>query len=359
MFKKLFVFLLLPLIFALSAQVYASTSDWYWRYNTPEFQNHLSLVSSFNARSELPENNFQSYIKDENYTKVYDIIVISLGKLSNIKDSLDVFIAKYSLSLSSTELSYILNLKTIIENQISEYKKMKQKMIISIAQQQNPTVLDSEFQKAVLRMYKNGLTKYSDINSFRWDDYLTREQASKFFVDFAKEVLEKNIYSVNKITFKDIESVDPTLKDFVITAWQIWLFKWTNWYFLPQNNLTIGQTLSVIIRSSPYGVLDESSNPRYTSYYNVANWIYNILDGLNYNFNNMDSNILRKDVAVLLYRAWAAYGQESIMTYLCQLEYWEGSCSFGAGCFGIKNNGCFCKTWYKWIDSGQLQCIKE
>ena len=43
---------------------------------------------------------------------------------------------------------------------------------------------DAELKKAIERMYENWLTQYNTPESFKSDDYLTREQASKFFVIF-------------------------------------------------------------------------------------------------------------------------------------------------------------------------------
>ena len=52
---------------------------------------------------------------------------------------------------------------------------------------------DAELKKAIERMYENWLTQYNTPESFKSDDYLTREQASKFFVTFYSKILGKKV----------------------------------------------------------------------------------------------------------------------------------------------------------------------
>jgi len=48
---------------------------------------------------------------------------------------------------------------------------------------------NEEISAAITWMYSNGLTSFNTIGSFRPNDNLTREQASKFFSEFAEKVV--------------------------------------------------------------------------------------------------------------------------------------------------------------------------
>ncbi|MEX0598164.1 MAG: S-layer homology domain-containing protein [Candidatus Paceibacterota bacterium] len=48
---------------------------------------------------------------------------------------------------------------------------------------------NEEISTAINWMYSNGLTSFNTIGSFRPNDNLTREQASKFFAEFAEKIV--------------------------------------------------------------------------------------------------------------------------------------------------------------------------
>lgn len=162
--------------------------------------------------------------------------------------------------------------------------------------------INKELQDAVAWMYKMWLTTYWTVDTFMWEDYLTREQASKFFVQFTKQILDKTIDITKTVNLSDIKQADSTLQAYIKEANQFWLFKWVNWKFLPFNKLTRAQAIAVIIRAMDW-TQDENNWKWYNVYYNTAN-NYSMLDWLWFDLENLDStNIKRGEVALFLFRS--------------------------------------------------------
>jgi len=173
-----------------------------------------------------------------------------------------------------------------------------------------------ELKDAIQWMYDNWLTMWNTLPEFLPYDNITREQASKFFVEFAAKVLWKDRWVVyNYDIFSDIKNANPTLKDHIIYANNMWLFKGNNWKFMPFNNLTKAQAIAVLIRLVDW-MLDES----WTIPYYDVNWdfsehywwytqylwhaTYYKIDKrwITSNIDKLDSdNIIRWDLAILLY----------------------------------------------------------
>lgn len=160
---------------------------------------------------------------------------------------------------------------------------------------------DQELKEAIEWMYANWLTIFNTPSTFMSNDNLTREQASKFFAQFAANVLNKPFTdNVDLNKFPDIKNADPTLTYYIIQANYMWLFQWSNWKFMPFNKLTQAQAIAVVIRMIDW-YLNENAGVRYTNYYNKAN-SYWLLKRWNFNFSNLDkTNITRWDMALILY----------------------------------------------------------
>lgn len=160
----------------------------------------------------------------------------------------------------------------------------------------------SDILKASIEwMYDNWLTMWNTLPEFLPYDNITREQASKFFVEFDAKVLWKDRWVVyNYNAFSDIKNANPTLKDHIIYANNMGLFKWSNWKFKPFDNLTKAQALAVVVRMVDW-YLDEPAWAWYASYFNNAN-AYWLLKRWDFSFSTLDStNITRWDVAIILY----------------------------------------------------------
>ena len=160
---------------------------------------------------------------------------------------------------------------------------------------------DVELKNAIEWMYKNWLTQYSTPETFWSDDYLTREQAAKLFSTFYSKVLDKKFSeTINLKIFSDMDKVNPELRYFVFQAYDMWLFRWAKWRFMPKDTLTQSQAISVAIRMVNWN-LEEIKNAWYINYYMKAKkyWLLK-----RWNFDIVDLNktkITRWDTALLIY----------------------------------------------------------
>jgi hypothetical protein len=184
------------------------------------------------------------------------------------------------------------------------------------------TSKSDEFQMAINWMYDNWLTMYNNKSDFMWSSYITREQASKFFVQFASNVFGKDKWLISSYdTFSDIKNANPTLKDYIIYSSNMWLFKWINGKFKPFDNLTKAQAVAVAIRimkwyqdetqSIPYrrhtAVYweDITYNGWYSVYFNYADSYLATKRRWDYDFTKLDSEyITREDLALILYNLY-------------------------------------------------------
>lgn len=103
--------------------------------------------------------------------------------------------------------------------------------VVMIAVSSIPTVNavsllnDAEFTLALQRANDKGMTKFSDESSFQPLQALTREQAAKFFAEFAKKELQKTPDTNVACTFSDMAQIDSTLQASVIESCQLGLFQ--------------------------------------------------------------------------------------------------------------------------------------
>lgn len=167
----------------------------------------------------------------------------------------------------------------------------------------------SELEIAIQWMYENWLTIYNTPQTFMSNKYLTREQASKFFVQFATSVLQKDRWYIESYNiYSDISNADPSLKDFIVYANIMWLFRWANGKFKPFNNLSQAQALAVTIRMFDW-YLEEPNNSWFIYYFYRAQK-YWLLSGTSIKFANADkTSITRWDMALILYNAYKYHNE--------------------------------------------------
>lgn len=157
----------------------------------------------------------------------------------------------------------------------------------------------TEFQRALARMFENGLTKYSDEIAYRPDDNLTREEVAKIiwqaYIILWYETTEKN----TNCTFDDNSEVDPSLSGYVTNSCKRWLFKGANGKFMPRNSITRPEAMAVLIRMFEGKISNETQDPRRGDYYLKA-WALG-LTTLN-NQNAFNQAISRKEIAIYIQR---------------------------------------------------------
>lgn len=160
-------------------------------------------------------------------------------------------------------------------------------------------VFDQEFEEAVQWMYENDLTRYDNPIQFLPAETLTREQAAKFFGNFALVMNKSPIISVESCQFNDVENADWTLKSHIISACTLGLFKWSQWNFMPFDKLSRAEAMTVVIRTLK-GKLDETTDPRWSNYHKAARQLWLTTEDDVY---SLDAPISRYEIALILYRA--------------------------------------------------------
>lgn len=257
-------------------------------------------MSNINNIEEFNESYLDKAI--ENYTNAYNLMKwdtrLSAWMDDQIKDKIDEL---KSLKAQYQKLKeYSNNISNTVGSSSTTVKSYSSK---------NDELID-----AIQWMYDNWLTIYNTFYEFLPYNEITREQASKFFVEFAAKILWRNKGNVsNYDIFSDISNADPTLKDHIIYANNMWLFQWNKWKFMPFNRLTKAQALAVTVRmfdwyldeswSIPYDTSNWLWYAWYSQYLFKANYSYNLNKWWSYSdFDKLDSEyITRWDMAIMLY----------------------------------------------------------
>lgn len=148
-------------------------------------------------------------------------------------------------------------------------------------------------------MYEQQMTKYLDPIAFRPDDLLTRQEAAKFFVGYATKIALKTIDTSRYCSFDDLEQTDPTLKNDVLQACLLRIFKGNQGAFHPLQPLTKAQALTVLLRITESEPLDESWTPRWLRAYEISKerGYTKAIDVM-----ALDAPLTRYELALLLWR---------------------------------------------------------
>lgn len=158
---------------------------------------------------------------------------------------------------------------------------------------------DQEFVDALGRMAWQGITRMHSIDAFRPYDWLTRQEAAKFFSEFSTNVLFNVMDLKRYCEFSDLTRADPTLRNPILTSCMLWLFRWSGGMFRPQQQLTRAEAITVLMRALE-GNMDERGDPWRQNYYNRAVTIGLLRDTPH---ERMEQSISRYEVALLLKRA--------------------------------------------------------
>ena len=269
-------------------------------HSTPE--NPLQICADLKRQCTIQQNSSSSSStptqnNTNSYTNNYDLEVANClnnftSEYKRFKTNYDIVIAKKSYTDALTYIKnmqdYLVNMKSSIcyatskNNIIEIYNSLWEiyKSINKLVADQNKPVPEDpiltellfniDLQDAITWMYNQWLTSLKTVSTFMGEDYLTREQASKFFVQFGKKVLGKVVDSKKEVKLGDLKKANGTLQSYIKEANQLWLFKWVNGKFLPFNKLTRAQAIAVIIRANNWQQ-NEKTNPWYMGYYNIIN----------------------------------------------------------------------------------------
>lgn len=81
------------------------------------------------------------------------------------------------------------------------------------------------FKKAHQMLYSYDLTMWQGTKDYRPFDYLTRQEAAKFMVEFAKKVLCRKPSYTYTHQFNDIENANPSLIPYIKQSYEYVIFK--------------------------------------------------------------------------------------------------------------------------------------
>lgn len=115
-------------------------------------------------------------------------------------------------------------------------------------------VRQTPLELAHARAFENNITSIESLNWFRPENRITREQAAKMMVQFARVTLgDDYFFRIEKnatCDFTDKNTISKDLRTYVIESCYFGIFKWSQKLFEPKGNLTKYQTNVVLERIS-------------------------------------------------------------------------------------------------------------
>ncbi len=165
------------------------------------------------------------------------------------------------------------------------------------------TLANNSIDEVVSWMHQKWLTIFDNPSDFMATKWLRRDEASKFFVQYAKEILqiEPDTTKTN-CNFNDLHHAWPDLKTIIKEACQLWLFQWHNWNFMPTQPLTNAQAITVLIRMID-GYKNETEWHFATRYFEKAKELW-IMEWLYLNHTaRFDQLTTRGEVGTLIFNS--------------------------------------------------------
>ena len=163
------------------------------------------------------------------------------------------------------------------------------------------SILNSpEVVEAINWMRDNWLTSAKDTTSYFPFQYLTREQAAKMFLQFAKALDYNTPLDENpSCDFTDLKEANPDLVSSIQGVCKLWIMQWGNWIFAPNAVMTKSQFVAMLIRLYEWKRLDETTNPWWANYFIKAGELW-ILDKSD--ISSFEGPLTRYEAALLFYR---------------------------------------------------------
>jgi hypothetical protein len=206
-------------------------------------------------------------------------------------------------------------------------------------------VSNENLDTAISWMHNNDLTIYNNTNDFKANNWLRRDEAAKFFVQFTKLIWNNEyIKTKSECEFSDINQSWSDLKNIVIESCRMWLFQWSKWRFYPKDQLTNAQAITVLIRLIDWFKNEKWLSHRSDNYYDKANELW-ILQ--NVSMNNKNNITTRWNVGIIIYNGkdkkssclneWDIEYQNTSSTQCCwelsRFEYRRPSASSTPMCY--------------------------
>lgn len=163
----------------------------------------------------------------------------------------------------------------------------------------------TELERAIRWGHQNGLTMFTTIDTFMWENAVLREDASKLLYQAARTLWYTDD-DFDECEFSDIASVSESLKENIQQACKAWgLMKWDAWEFFPLRQLTKAEALTVIARI--IGIKDTTTTSTWRAPYRDYIQQFDITEGLRIDESVMDDAISRSELIILLYRTAEIY----------------------------------------------------
>lgn len=107
----------------------------------------------------------------------------------------------------------------------------------------------SALDNAITRAYTKKLTSFLATEDFKPNNSIRRDEAAKFFVNFAK-LVGKTKYTVNanQCQFSDLNKAWSDLRNIITESCKLGIFKGTKGKFNPTDNLTNAEAIAVLMR---------------------------------------------------------------------------------------------------------------
>ena len=204
-----------------------------------------------------------------------------------------------------------------------------------------------EFDRALYRMYKNGLTKYDNAEEFRPYDNLTREESAKMIWQLYSQLWFSKEDKWFNCSFVDTNMFDPTLAEHIYNVCRRWIFRWNDktQQYMPHDNLTKGQLLAVLLRIFEWKMSDESWTPRWIEYYLKAMTL-SLTNEIN--LAKFDQPVSRREASLLIYRFKTMVADEiQYELYLARLDAlkWDNE-SYIKQLEELKTKRWWSQNWY-------------
>ena len=162
------------------------------------------------------------------------------------------------------------------------------------------SILNSpEVSEAMFWMRETGITNATNISTFNPFDSLTREQAAKMVVQYAKSQNIPALSGSDFCSFTDLTKSDPTLQSSIKEACQLGLMQGNGKLFNPKQTMKKAEFIALLIRISEKNRLDEKTNPRWSNYFIKAKEL-GIIN--NEDYLSFEAPLTRYEAGLLLYR---------------------------------------------------------
>ena len=166
----------------------------------------------------------------------------------------------------------------------------------------NLSIQQWDLWKAIKWLSTNKFTKATNASDFKYNNWITRAEAAKFFVMYA-DLFKKNkiVNSDDKCKFSDLGAAPMDLRSYMINACRYGLLAWSKWKFMPNSKLTNAQAVTVFMRM--YWWKKDESWTHFANQYFIEAYKLWLLDWMiMWKQKNYEKGAKRWDMAVLLYR---------------------------------------------------------